>query len=709
MADGAQLDPFAAAPEGPPNGLQFGWRRRLPVIRQAEAAECGLACLAMIAGYHGYDTDLLALRRRFSMSLKGATLERVIDMAAQLGFMSRPIRIDLEQLANLSTPCLLHWDLNHFVVLRSVSASEVVVHDPSKGVLHLPLRTVSEHFTGVALELIPGEDFKPEVVKRPLPLRALLGKVRGLTSAAAQVFLLAIALEVFGLASPLYLQWVLDQVLVSADHNLLVLLGLGFGLLTVFSAATGAARSWAVSWLGATLCVQWPSNLFRHLIRLPVDWFEKRHVGDIVSRFSSLDAIQRTLTTQFIGTVLDGVMSVATLVVLVIYSSKLTLLVVTLFVAYALLRLIFFKPFRLANEDQLINIATQQSELLESIRGATPIKLANKHGIRVSRYANKVTASVNRDIRVQRLMIGFTLGNQLIFGLGRIALVWIAASLTLKNQFTIGMFVAYVAFADQFANRTAALIDKYFDIRMLGLHAERLSDIALTPPEGQGSIGWTGSIPNASIELRNVSFRYSEGEPWILRNCSLRIEAGESVAIIGPSGCGKSTLAKIILGLLQPSEGEVLYGSTDIRAIGPDCYRNVVGAVLQDDQLFAGSLAENICFFDPDASIECVARAAMLAAVHADIEAMPMGYQTLVGDMGSSLSGGQKQRVILARALYRKPHLLVLDEATSHLDVSREREVNTQIRELDMTRIIIAHRQETIASADRVIVLQPTT
>jgi ATP-binding cassette subfamily B protein RaxB len=361
---------------------------------------------------------------------------------------------------------------------------------------------------------------------------------------------------------------------------------------------------------------------------------------------------------------------------------------------------------RRANEEQIVYAARQQSELLESIRGAMPIKLANKQDERLSRYANATVSSTNRDISIQRLSIAFTLSNQLMFGIGRVALIWIAAKLALSNDFSAGMLIAFIAYADQFTTRAAGLIDKWVDLRMLKLHAERVADITLTVPEMTADIRWAGSAPEASIELRNVSFCYADGEPWILKNCNLHIEAGESVAIVGPSGCGKSTLAKIVLGLLEPTEGEVLFGGINIRKLGLDIYRQWVGAVMQDDQLFAGSIAENISFFDPDADPEKIEDAARMAAIHDDVMAMPMGYQTLSGDMGSSLSGGQKQRVILARALYRRPHFLALDEATSHLDIECERRINAFVRQLSVTRLVIAHRLDTIKSANKVIALQ---
>jgi ATP-binding cassette subfamily B protein RaxB len=705
MADGTQPDERPASTPGQPLQLQFGWRRALPLMLQTEAAECGLACLAMVAAYHGHDVDLAGLRRRFSTSLKGTSLLQIMGIAGQLGFSTRPLKLDLEELGLLKRPSVLHWDLNHFVVLKDVTARRVVIHDPARGARSLSFEEASRHFTGVALELSPGADFKPIAARRHVTLRALTGKFHGIVSALLHVLALAVVLELFTLVSPFFMQWVIDQVLVSADRDLLTLLGIGFLGVTVFQAAFTAARSWTLTWLGATVSVQWQTNLVRQLLKLPLDWFQKRHVGDVVSRLGSAQTIQKTLTTQFIGSLLDGVMAITTLVVMGFYSVPLTLWVAGVFVLYGLLRWIFFRPLRRATEDQIVYAARQQSELLESIRGVLPVKLANQQDERSARYANATVETTNRDVGVQRLTIAFSASNQMIFGLGRVALVWIAALQALDGNLSAGMMIAFVSFADQFTSRAGGLIDKWVDFQMLGLHAERLADVALTEPEPEDTSTWTGSLQDSSIELRHVSFRYADGEPWVLKDCNLRIESGECVAITGPSGCGKTTLVKIVLGLLEPTEGEVFFGGVPLRKIGVKRFRSMVGAVMQEDQLFAGSLADNISFFQARQSDERIEAAARMAAIHEEIARMPMGYQTLVGDMGSSLSGGQKQRVILARALYREPKLLLLDEATSHLDVERERLITQAVRGLDVTRVIIAHRQESVSSADREISL----
>jgi ATP-binding cassette subfamily B protein RaxB len=289
--------------------LGFG-RPRVPLLLQTEAAECGLCSLAMVAAYHGLDTDMPTLRQRFQLSLKGATMVDLTRMAAQMQLNARALRAEMEHLPQLQMPCVLHWDLNHFVVLTDVRHGKAVIHDPARGVRHMAMDEVSKHFTGVVLELTPAAEFKPRVERQSITTRQMLGRVTGLKRSLLQIFTLALALEAFTLLSPFFMQWVVDGVLVGADRDLLLTLGLGFGLLVFIQVATGAIRSWAVLYLSSTLNLQWLSNVFAHLMRLPVAWFEKRHTGDVMSRFGAVQQIQQTLTTSFIEVVLDGLLVV---------------------------------------------------------------------------------------------------------------------------------------------------------------------------------------------------------------------------------------------------------------------------------------------------------------------------------------------------------------------------------------------------------------
>jgi ATP-binding cassette subfamily B protein RaxB len=688
------------------DGLRLGLGgHRLPVILQTEAAECGLACIAMVAAHHGLRSDLPTLRQRFPTSLKGATMADLVRVAGQLQLNARALRAEMEHLPGLALPCILHWDLNHFVVLKEVRRGVAVIHDPARGVRRLPLAEVSRHFTGVVLELAPQADFMPRSDRQTVTLRQLLGRVAGLRRALLQIFMLAIALEAFLLLSPFFLQWVVDSVLVSLDRDLLVTLGIGFGLLVLIQVATGAARSWAVLHLSTTLNLQWLANVFAHLMRLPVAWFEKRHTGDVMSRFGAVQKIQQTLTTSFIEAVLDGLMVIVTLLMMLVYSGRLTAIAVGAVVLYAGLRWAFFRPLREATEESIIFDAKRSTHFLESLRGVQSIKLFNRQEDRQARFMNLVVDAMNANIATRKLDLMFSVGHKLVFGLERIAIVWAGALLVMDRSFSVGMLFAFVAYKEQFATRISALIDKVVEVKMLRLQGERLADIVLSAPEPQAEFVARAQDLPLSLELRGVHFAYADSEPAVLRGLNLQIEPGESVAIVGPSGCGKTTLLKLMLGVHAPQSGEIRVGGVPMVRLGLRAWRDMIGTVMQDDQLFAGSITDNISFFDPQADPDWVAECARIAAVVDDIQAMPMGFHTLIGDMGASLSGGQRQRILLARALYKRPKILFLDEATSALDIEREREVNQSIRQLALTRVIVAHRPETIASASRVIVL----
>ncbi len=685
-------------------------------ILQSESSECALACLAMVTGAHGLSVDLADLRQRFSVSLKGATLNQLMGHAAALNFSSRPLRLDIDELAQLQLPCILHWNLNHFVVLTKVARGHVVVLDPAVGERRLKLGEVSKHFTGVALELTPNAEFEATDQRKKVALSALTGKVLGLKRALLQIFGVALALQVFAIAAPLLNQLVVDDAVATYDRDLLTVLVMGFALLLLVQTLLGLARSWMVMTLGMSLSLQWAGNVFGHLIKLPVDYFEKRHLGDIVSRFGSVGAIQRTLTTSVIEAVLDGLMSLAALGMMLLYSPALTAVVVSAVAAYGLLRWAAYRPFRDASAQRLVVAARENTHFLESLRAIVPLKLFGREQERRARWQNLLIEVQNRDVRTAKMGIAFSTANTFIFGVENLAVLWLGAALVMHTStlastqgqavFTIGMLFAFISYKGQLTSRMTALIDFAVDIKMLGLHAERLADIALAEPEKD-------SVPDNSlghlqprIELRNVSFRYGEGEPWILKDTSLVLEPGQSVAIVGPSGCGKTTLLKVILGLRMPVEGEVLYGGLPVRQLGLHNYRKLIGTVMQEDTLLAGSIADNICFFDVQRDMARIEACAQQAAVHGDIVRMPMGYQTLVGDMGSSLSGGQKQRVLLARALYKQPKVLALDEATSHLDIANEQRVTQALASMQITRVIVAHRPETIAGAQRVVILQ---
>jgi ATP-binding cassette, subfamily B, bacterial CvaB/MchF/RaxB len=670
----------------------------------------------MVASAHGSALDLSDLRRRFPTSVKGASLKQLVAQASSVGFDCRPLRLEVDELSKLSRPSILHWGLNHFVVLKSVSRRKVTILDPAIGERRVTFAEVSRSFTGVALELSKAPDFKPELPRPRLRLRQLSGRIRGLWWALAQILGVALVLQFFAVLAPLLNQLVVDDVIASHDHDLLSLLVFGFALLLIAQSALGFARSWMVLTLGQALSLQWVGNVFSHLTRLPVQWFEQRHIGDITSRFSAAGTIQRTVTTALVEAVIDGLLAMTTLAMMFLYAPALSWIVLAAVCAYGALRWASYRPLREASAERLVLSAKENTHFLETVRAITPLKLFGQEEERRARWKNLLVDVQNRDARTAKLNIVFSTANAFIFGTENLLVLWFAAKMIMAAQsggaeaFTIGMMFAFISYKGQFTGRVSALIDYAVQLRMLGLHAERLADIALAAPECDTALG---NLPEndlthlqPTVELRDVSYRYGFGEPWVLRHASMTISANESVAITGASGAGKTTLLKVLLGILPPSEGEVLYGGIPVRQLGLANVRRCIGSVMQEDVLLTGSLADNIAFFDvqPDsARIEACAR---LAQVHAEIVKMPMGYHTLCGDLGSGLSGGQKQRVLLARALYKQPRVLALDEATSHLDLGNERAVTQALAQMQLTRVVIAHRPETIAGAQRVVQLR---
>lgn len=689
------------------NGLTPGLGRRLPILLQSESAECGLACIAMIASYHGYRSDVTELRRSFSVSLKGMNLAHLAKIALDLGLSTRAVRLEIEEISNLSLPCILHWDLNHFVVLKSLKGRRYVIHDPATGCRQLSLDEFSQRFTGVALEFWPNAEFKEKEHVPRLKLGGLFGKISGLRRSLAQIISLGIALQAFSMVGPFLMQWTIDNVIVSHDRGLLATLVLSFSALLVSQVLISTARAWAMLHLSTIFSVQWRANIFSHLLRLPIQYFEKRHLGDLLARFESAGQIQQTVTASFLAAVLDGLMAIFTLTLIILYSGQLAGVVVGAMAIYVVIRCAWYAPLRNATQEQIVHGARQHSHFLETIRGIQALKLFRQIDLRRSSWLGLFVEQTNAGVRSQKLQIFYQQVNALLFGVENLVVVWLGATMVMDGTFTVGMLMAFYSYKSQFSSRVGSLIDQAFEVFMLRLHSERLADIVLHPPEDDTVRLDSDAVAtlDASIEVIGLRFRYSDHEPWVLDDVSFSIAAGESVAIVGPSGCGKSTLFKVMLGILPATEGQIQFSGKDLSGLGVGALREVSSSVMQEDVLFAGTLAENISFFDSGADITWIQECARRAGIHDDIERMPMRYNTLVGDMGTALSGGQRQRVMLARALYKRPKVLFLDEATSHLDTEKESEINTTVRTLKLTCIIVAHRPDTIASVDRVIVL----
>ncbi|MDO6720658.1 peptidase domain-containing ABC transporter [Psychrosphaera sp. 1_MG-2023] len=679
------------------------------VILQSEASECGLSSIAMIANHFGYKTDMNHMRQKFPQTLKGTTLKQLIDIAAAINLSARALKLEVSDLTKLSLPCVIHWDMNHFVVLKQVNAKTIKIIDPARGEVSLSLEEFNKHFTGIALELSPNKQFNKQDQRGPrLTLGEIIAACHGLKSPLSQLLILSVMLQFITLAFPYYLQLVVDQVLPSFDGQFLVVLALGFGGLTLFNSAVASLRGATVIYLNNSMSKQLAFGLFNRVINLPLGFFEKRFIGDLVSRFSSLHNVRQIITNHLVEGVVDGLMAIGTLIMIYLYNTTLATIVVATMLVYLILRLCSFSSLKKSLEQNIHDRAVESSSFMENMRAIQTIKLFGLESQRQSIWQNLYISSLNSEIRVSKLQLFYQIINGLLFGIENVIVIFIGAQLVINSDanttFSLGMLTAFIAYKSQLTQRFAALVDKFIEFKTLSIHLNRLSDFVSEPTE---STAHQRQLPALSgeLQIRDLNYRYSPTEKWLFSNLNLSVKPGESVAIIGASGCGKTTLLKVILGLLPPDSGEILWDGINQQNCNPHSLRSQVGSVMQNDQLLSGSIAANISQFSERYDIEHVMYCAKIAAIHDEIIEMPMGYHSLIGEMGVALSGGQVQRIILARALFQSPQILLLDEASAHLDIHSECQINLSLNDLKVTKIVVAHRPETIAHCDRVLEL----
>ncbi len=690
--------------------LDLPLRPRVPLVHQTESSECGLACLAMICSHYGKQSNLIALRQQFNLSARGTTLSGMTQIAEQLGLATRCLSLDLNELSALKTPCILHWDFNHFVVLVSVKQNRAILHDPARGRRKVGMEEMSKYFTGIALEVWPGSTFAAQPTSHQFSLRSLAAKVHGLKGMLGKIFFYSLIIETINLLIPIGTQLALDHAIPAADMGLLTVICIGLFLFTLLRVALSALRSWSSLIMTTLINVQWQSGLFTHLVRLPLSYFERRKLGDIQSRFGSLNTLRETFTSSIIGALIDGTMMMGVIVMMILYGGWLTGVVIGFTALYVLTRLLTYSTYRELSEETLIRDARTRSYFMETLYGIATVKMQGLSERRGTHWLNLEIDTINTEIKITKMDLLFGGVNAFIIACEQITMLWLGSKLIIENAMTIGMFIAFGVFREQFADRIWSLTNFLMKLRMMHLHNERVSDIALNVREmKKPDREIINTMQPVTLETHALSYRYDEHSADVFRDLSFKVSAGESVAITGPSGAGKTTLMRVLCGLFEPLSGSVTIDGYDIQQLGLNNYRKIIGCVMQDDKLFSGSIRENICGFDDKGDKEWMEACARASYIHDVIIKMPMGYETLIGELGEGLSGGQKQRLFIARALYRKPGILFMDEATSALDEESESYVNAAIKKLNITRIIIAHRKSTIASAERVIQLTPLT
>lgn len=678
-----------------------GWRR-LPVIRQASIAECGLACIAMVAAYFGKGEDLASLRRRFGTSSSGATLASLVHVGRRLHLSGRPVRCRLAELKHLKKPCILHWGFDHFVVLRKVTGAHVMVHDPAAGALRVPFAEADAKFTGVALELEPTENFTQGKAPRRLRLADLIIVNAGFAGSISTALVLAVVSELLLLATPFYLQTVIDQVLMRGDQLLLNALVLGFAMLTIFQLGASALRQLTFQMLSQSTAFSLSSRVLRHLLHLPVSWFRMSRTGDIQQRMQSLARIQSFVTQSAPALVIDCIFLIIVVTLMIAYAPTLAFIVAATAGLYVLWRIAVF-PTMLEQTSKLVRAeAASQSHLLESLRNIQSIKMCAGEAQRTVDWQNLFVRRINTQIRAGNLGIGDSTIHQALFQGLHIGIVFLLAKQVQRGEMSVGAISAFVAYTGMFVTRAGGIINRVFEYRLLRVPLDRLSDIVFNEAELYDQRIDDRASMAGNLQVSGVTFAYRGAGSPVLDGMSFEVACGELVAIHGRSGCGKSTLLRLLAGIEEPTSGMICYDGKPSAEWPRTVLRHGIATVLCDDSLVSGSIGENIALFDPARDERRMRHAAELAAVDHAIDILPMRYETPIGDLGSALSTGQVQRLLLARALYRRPSLLLLDEFTSGLDADTERRVLRSILRLSATRIVVTHSEAVLRAADRV-------
>jgi len=687
--------------------------RRVPFVAASEQNECGLACLAAVSEYLRGELGLVELRELARHSGRGETLLEIRDLAEQIGLNARGVSVELGGLKLISKPAILHWDMNHFVVLERTTRRGIVIMDPASGRIEVPWAEANKSFTGVALELRASACWKVRSQPpRKVSVLDFVGPLSMWRTDVTLIVMLSLLMEALVLVAPVQMRMSIDTAVAAADGRLVWVLGIAFGIVILIQASVSLIRSWATAVFGARFGFELQDRFVRALHRKPAMFFLKHHTGDILNRSRSAYTIQGLVTAQLIQALLDAVMSILMLVVMFVAVPLMAAAVL----AFGLLNIGTTAVLRRAAVDNSRRVlraaAKSDSVFLENARAARAIKLFGKEAVRTSVWRNRFVELTNLELGSARLTMYSGQAAQLTAGLGNVALISIGTYLVLGGAITLGTMMMFFVFKTFFVERLNNCVNYLMELRRVQTHAERIGEVIADEP---GADGDKAPAPFAvapgegvRIEVRNVWFRYGNDAPWVLKGVNLRIEPGESVAITGPSGCGKSTLLGVMLGLLEPSEGEVLVNGRNLKTISAADYAKLMGVVMQDDALFLGTVADNISFFDAPVDMGGVKAAAAKANIAREIEAMPMKYYSMLAESAMDISGGQMQRLLIARALYHEPKVLFLDEATSHLDSDSEQLVSQAIRAMKMTRILVAHRKETIATADRVFALSPS-
>ena len=691
----------------------LGRQRRVPVVLQLGVGQTGVACVSMVLGYFGRRIHFSEFPERLAVDRDGVSIEAIAKLAQSYELSTTVLSVEPAELPHLDFPVIAQFSSSHFVVVERFNARHVRIIDPAIGRVKMDREAFAKLFTGKVLVAKPGLRFKGQASSVSSSWRfylnylwrqyiAYVSNARSILLQTTGVWFL---LLILGLALPVMTEILVDKILPLRIVSLMPVLGIGMVVIVITQLVTGYLRFTLLLHLSARIDAQMMPSFIEHLTLVPLSFFHQRTHGDVIMRGGLVHRIRELLTVHVITIVLFGSLVLIYLAVLLIKAPFFGLLVLGL----GLLQMGFLYGTRRRvydlSQSELAAQTTAQSYLLEAISGLDTLKASGAEDRALKGWNKLFMTSLGLTLRRNHLTI---LIDTLMSGLrsfSPIVLLWVGALQVLENQVSLGAMLAQNAIAMTFFTWLTQVVQSAQKLQEAPAYIDRVIDVLNTAPEQDPAAVEEVSNVTGRIVVENLSFRYGPNSPYVLRDISFKIEPGQKIALVGRTGSGKSTLIKLLLGAYKRTAGEIYYDGMPLDSLNFRSLRQQCGVVLQESFLFGESIGANIAYNDPDISFEKVVKAARLASIHDDIMRMPMGYDTPAREAGASLSGGQRQRIAIARAIVHEPSLLFLDEATSHLDVLTEQEIDDQLSACGGTRIVISHRLRTIRNADLILVL----
>ncbi len=680
----------------------------MPVLQQLSAVECGAACLAMILSYHGRETGVADCREKCSPGRDGVTARAIAEAARGYGLRVKAYTLEPKNFPYLQLPTVVHWEFNHFVIVERWSARGVEIVDPASGRRTLSAAEFDAGFTGVALTFEPGAGFEKRGRRRGAFGRNYLRSILllpGTRRTILQIILASLFLQLIGLALPLLTKLVVDRILPFHLTSLMTVLAVGVLLMVTAQSVLSFLRQSLLIYMRARLDAHLMRDFFEHLLALPFSFFQKRTSGDLLMRLSSNGFIREVLTNNTLSLFLDGSFILLYLLILLYVSPWFGAIAAGLGLLQILLVLGTRRRMTQLMQKELAARATEQGYLFEAVSGISLLKASGAEDRAFDYWSDLYQDQLNVSLERSRLSALIDTAMGMLRILSPLFLLWLGTTQVLEGRLSLGTMLALNTLAASFLAPITTLVMNAQQLLLAGAHLERVGDVLEAAPEQPPREDYVEFPLSGRIEVRNLSFQYGPSATPVLRDINVSIEPGQKIALVGSTASGKSTLAMLLLGLYQPTRGEITYDGVPLQKFNYRTLRRQTGVVLQEPFLFSGSILQNIAPKGSDLTLARVTEVATLAGLHEEVKQMPLGYETFISERGTTLSGGQRQRLALARALAHKPSILVLDEATSHLDVEKEAEVDENLSQFPCTRIVIAHRLSTVRNADQILVL----